>query len=88
MQTLRQGGTVRPEIFEQVSIMFTDVDGWVTFVATVTPFEIVNFLHEMYSSFDIALAQFKVYKVETIGHSYMVSAICRGTQNIYSERDF
>lgn len=36
------------------------------------PIEIMEFLNTIYFRFDQAIASFDVYKVETIGDSYMV----------------
>ncbi|KAL3315821.1 hypothetical protein Ciccas_005546 [Cichlidogyrus casuarinus] len=64
------------ETFEEVTILFSDVVGFTTICSRMTPLDVVNMLNDMYSVFDQLTEKHKVYKVETIGDAYMITAGC------------
>ncbi len=66
------GKQVAPEMFEEVTIFFSDVEGFTTICSQVTPAEVVNMLNDLYTVMDYCTSKFPLYKVETIGDAYMV----------------
>ncbi|XP_055332278.1 atrial natriuretic peptide receptor 1-like [Paramacrobiotus metropolitanus] len=69
---LRRGASVHPETLDSVTVMFSDVSGFADFVQKHSPVDIMTFLNQVYSVFDLVLPSFGAYKVETIKDSYMV----------------
>ncbi|GAB1605938.1 atrial natriuretic peptide receptor 1-like [Argonauta hians] len=71
-EELKKGRKIDPEQFDCVTISFSDIANFATVCEESTAIEIVDFLNELYFSFDIILDDYDVYKVETISDSYMV----------------
>jgi class 3 adenylate cyclase len=59
---------------DDVSILFVDMVGFTKFSSQLDPDELVMFLNEMYSNFDVVLEKYCLYKVEIIGDALFAVA--------------
>uniref|UniRef100_A0A665WBU2 Guanylate cyclase n=1 Tax=Echeneis naucrates TaxID=173247 RepID=A0A665WBU2_ECHNA len=64
VRSLKATGKVEPELFEEVTIYFSDIVGFTTLCHYSTPMEVVDMLNHIYKNFDS----------ELIGDAYMVAS--------------
>jgi len=70
-EEFRKKGSVAPKYLEDVTIIFTDFVGFSTSAETLAAEDLVQMLHEYFSTFDEIAARYGLEKLKTIGDSYM-----------------
>ena len=60
---------------QNITILFTDIVGFTSMSQTCLPFEVMSFLHNLFTAFDdLVDMDPQLWKVETIGDAFMVAA--------------
>jgi adenylate cyclase len=70
-ERLKRGEEVA-DYFDQVSILFADIEGFTPYSADKTPSEVVKILNQIFSAFDKLTEIYGLEKIKTIGDAYMV----------------
>ncbi|XP_046643999.1 receptor-type guanylate cyclase Gyc76C-like isoform X1 [Daphnia pulicaria] len=71
---LVKGLRVKPQFFESVTLLFTNICNFRRISETSSPHEHVRMLDDLYNLFDSVVQGYRVYKVETVKDTYFVAS--------------
>merc|ERR1712010_14041 len=73
---------------QDITILFTDIVGFTSMSQTCQPFEVMSFLHNLFTDFDDLMEMdSQLWKVETIGDAFMVASRLGVTSSEASMRE-
>lgn len=73
VRDLKESGKTTPKRHNNVSVLFTDFEGFTELVASIPAITLVNELNDIFGRFDEIMEETKVEKIETIGDAYMAA---------------
>ena len=85
-EALREGRKVDPEPRDIVTIFFSDIVGFTAISSTMPALKVSNMLDRLYSKFDELSHHHEIFKVETIGDSYMAVTNLTKDQDDHAKR--
>jgi class 3 adenylate cyclase len=68
---LKEKGEVKPKIYKNATVMFTDFYQFTAKAERMSAIELVNDLHSYFKQFDRIIDRFGIEKLKTIGDAYM-----------------
>ncbi|MGB5927703.1 MAG: adenylate/guanylate cyclase domain-containing protein, partial [Cyclobacteriaceae bacterium] len=68
-----ESGKTIPKRHKNVTVLFTDFEGFTELVASMSAITLVNELNDIFGRFDQIMEETKVEKIETIGDAYMAA---------------
>ena len=71
-QRLKQGEKIIADSFNEVTVLFADLVGFTQLSANLSPYQLVNLLNKIFSSFDELAEKYGLEKIKTIGDAYMI----------------
>lgn len=73
IRDLKESGKTIPKRHKNVTILFTDFEGFTELVASMSAITLVNELNDIFGRFDEIMEEAEVEKIETIGDAYMAA---------------
>jgi len=68
---LKGKGNFTPKFYKDVTVLFVDISNFSAMVRKLSPEELVDGLHYLFSEFDEVTTKYGLEKIKTIGDSYM-----------------
>ncbi|CAJ1965011.1 unnamed protein product [Cylindrotheca closterium] len=85
-EDLRRGKTVEPVFHENVTLFFSDVVGFTNICDQVEPWDVIDMMNQLYSVMDFLASHFDLYKVETVGDSYLCASGLPDSDELHAEK--
>jgi class 3 adenylate cyclase len=73
IRDLKESGTTIPKRHKNVTVLFTDFEGFTELVESISAITLVNELNDIFGRFDEIMEETEVEKIETIGDAYMAA---------------
>lgn len=74
VRDLKESGKTIPKRHKNITILFTDFEGFTELVASMSAITLVNELNDIFGRFDEIMEETEVEKIETIGDAYMAAS--------------
>lgn len=71
---LKRNEPIIPQVFDGVTIFFSDIIGFEKYASVMSPSDLVDLLNSIYSSFESIISSFDVTKIETITDQYLIAS--------------
>ncbi len=72
VENLKKGEGSAAERFDSATVLFADIVDFTSLAARISPLELVNFLNQIFSTFDKLTEKHGLEKIKTNGDAYMV----------------
>ncbi len=72
-QRLKEDQSVIADHYNSATVLFTDNVGFTELSENLTPSELVQFLNQIFSTFDSLVEKYRLEKIKTVGDAYMVA---------------
>ncbi len=72
-EELKANGKAESELIEEVTVIFTDFQGFTQLSENMDAKELVEAINELFSAFDLIMTRYGVEKIKTIGDAYMAA---------------
>jgi class 3 adenylate cyclase len=74
VKDLKESGKTIPKRHKNVTVLFTDFEGFTELVASMSAITLVDELNDIFGRFDQIMEETEVEKIETIGDAYMAAS--------------
>lgn len=74
VRDLKENGKTIPKRHKNITVLFTDFEGFTEHVASISAITLVNELNDIFGRFDQIMEETEVEKIETIGDAYMAAS--------------
>ena len=72
-EELKRKGKANAKLIDHVTVLFTDIMGFVSIAGNLSPTDLVHEINECFSAYDHIMDQMGVEKIKTIGDAYMAA---------------
>ncbi len=73
VRDLKESGKTSPKRHKNITVLFTDFEGFTKLVGSMSAITLVNELNDIFGRFDEIMEETEVEKIETIGDAYMAA---------------
>lgn len=74
VEILREKGSTEPEMFSNVTVLFTDIVNFTNISKDLSPDVLINELNDIFTNFDRIMEKHNCVRIKTIGDAYL--AVC------------
>ena len=71
LKEIQETGSAKSQKYELVTVLFADIKDFTKIAEKTIPEELINYLNEIFTSFDNIISKYNIEKIKTIGDAYM-----------------